>query len=121
MGEPMKVLFYCGHDGCGMTGTLKIEEDLWASRKLTLHCPGCDHVLTQEADHFEDLNDTLQRERATLCAKTGPLSDAEVVRIRAIHRALGHRAPEDFSPEQESLVMKIASNVMAKIRNEEKN
>lgn len=91
----------------------------WLAGTVARDCPDCGVSLSQEDGHFEDLNKTLQHERYQLAHKPGPLTEEEHERLREIHRALGHKEPSGFEPEQESLAMKITSEVMARIRNEE--
>lgn len=117
----MKVLFYCGIGDCDHSGTMVVTPIDWTSGVLQTICPACGQILRQSELHFEDLDIALQRERADICKRKGPLTRAERKRLRAIHEALGHHEAGEFTPEQESLVMKIASNVMQRIRNEEKN
>jgi hypothetical protein len=115
----MKVMFYCGLGTCEAHGTLEVDDIIWEAGNASTTCPECTSVLLQETDHFEDLNIQLQKERYALAFKKGSLTDAERQRLREIHRALGHHKPESFPPEAVSLTMKIASQIMAKIRNEE--
>lgn len=115
----MKVMFYCGLGTCEAHGTLDVNDVLWEAGETAFTCPDCFSLLSQENDHFENLNVQLQKERYALAFKPGPLSDEERARLREIHVALGHHKPESFTPERESMTMKIASEVMAKIRNEE--
>lgn len=117
----MKVLYYCGIKGCEKSGTLQVDEADWKSALVRTRCPECGEELRQSELHFEDFNTALQRERVAICLRPGQLTRAERKRLREIHDQLGHRKPSEFDDEQASLVMRIASNVMARVRNEEKN
>ncbi len=118
----MKVLFYCGIADCEKSGTLTVEASAWESQLLEVACPDCGSVLRQSEMHFEDFDNLpLHKERAAIFHRAGPLTVAERLRLREIHALLGHRAPDEFTAEQESLIMRIASDAMQRIRNEEKN
>lgn len=117
----MKVLFYCGLRGCEKSGTLVVEPAAWQAGVVEMQCPSCGALLRQSDLHFEDFNLKLHRERADICKRMGPLTAAERRRLKEIHEQLGHSTPEEFSEEQESLVMKIASETWQRVRNEEKN
>jgi hypothetical protein len=117
----MKVLYYCGIGGCERSGTLTVAPGDWEREVLETICPECGQVLRQSERHFENFNSKLHEERAAICRRAGPLTRAERERLRKIHELLGHSAPEEFTEEQASLVMKIASDAMQRLRNEEKN
>jgi hypothetical protein len=117
----MKVLYYCGIGGCEKSGTLQVELANWETRNVETQCPACGETLRQAEMHFENFDLPLHRERAAICKATGPLTGAQRARLRRIHELLGHGNPEEFTDEQESLVMKIASETWARVRNEEKN
>ncbi len=117
----MKVLFYCGIAGCEKSGTLMVELHDWEKQNLETTCPDCGSVLRQSELHFEDFALPLHKERVAMCHRPGPLTKAERKRLRRIHELLGHQPPETFTEEQDSLVMKVASDVMQRVRNEEKN
>jgi ssDNA-binding Zn-finger/Zn-ribbon topoisomerase 1 len=117
----MKVLYYCGIDDCEQSGTLTVESSAWEKRELATACPECGKMLHQKNGHFENFNEELHKERAVIFHRAGPLSDADRARLRKIHELLGHGSPEGFSAEQESLVMRIASEAMQRLRNEGKN
>jgi hypothetical protein len=117
----VRTLFFCGVGDCERHGSMDVADDVWDTAGAVTSCPVCGATLRQSEGHFELLDMALQRERAALAAKPGPLTLEEVDRLREIHQLLGHRNPEEFSPESESLVLKIGSAVLAKIRNEDKN
>jgi hypothetical protein len=117
----MKLLYVCGIAGCEKSGTLIVDLKDWEKKIIKMSCPDCGALLIQSDLHFEDFNARLHRERAAICYRPGPLTDEERKRLREIHELLGHLPAEDFTPEQESLVMKIASTAMQRLRNEEKN
>lgn len=117
----MKVLFYCGLGGCEKSGTLQVDIADWGRKAVEFQCPSCGEILRQSDLHFENFDLPLHRERAAICQNHGPLTSAQRERLRKIHELLGHGNPADFTEEQESLVMKIASDAWARIRNEEKN
>lgn len=117
----MKVLYYCGIAGCEKSGTLTVEPIEWEKKAIQTDCPVCGEVLRQSELHFENFNSELHRERAAICYRTGPLTPAERSRLRTIHELLGHGRPEELTEDQDSLVMKIASDAMLRLRNEEKN
>jgi hypothetical protein len=117
----MKVLYYCGLAGCEKSGTLNVSPTQWQKRLVEAPCPACGALLRQRDLHFEDYNVSLHMERAAICHRPGPMTDADKARLREIHELLGHGPAEEFTPEQESLVMKIASEVWQRVRNEEKN
>jgi hypothetical protein len=117
----VKVLFYCGLAPCENTGTIDVASDAYRAGTLTFTCPACGRIL-KSREHFELLDDlALQRERQEIAAKPGPMTDEDRDRIREIHRLLGHEPVREFSKERDSLVMKVASTVMQRLRNEEKN
>ena len=117
----MKVLYYCGIRGCEKSGTMMVELADWEKRDVQTQCPTCGEILRQSDLHFENFDLPLHRERAAICQITGPLTGAQRARLRKIHELLGHGDPDAFDEEQESLVMKIASEAWARVRNEEKN
>jgi hypothetical protein len=117
----MKVLFYCGIGGCEKNGTLQVDITDWARKAVETICPACGETLRQVDLHFENFDMPLHRERADICQHHGPLTSAQRERLRKIHELLGHGDPTEFTEEQESLVMKVASEAWARIRNEEKN
>ncbi len=117
----MKLLYYCGIGGCEKSGTIQVAEGDWEARLVKTTCPECGVELLQDEMHFEDFTVALHKERAAICYRPGALTSAERARLRKIHELLGHGDPEDFTEEQESLVMKIASDAMQRLRNEEKN
>jgi hypothetical protein len=113
----VKVLLYCGLEGCEHRETTEVDPVEWLDEVVAQDCPDCGKNLSQKEGHFEDLNAKLQRERYDLAHKPGPLTEEETERLREIHRTLGHKGPGEFDAERESLIMKITSEVMARIRN----
>lgn len=114
-------MFCCGIEDCGGTGSLEVLDTDWRAQHVAHCCPQCGQQLLQTEDHFEVLNMELQRERVALAMKPGPLTKAERYRLREIHEELQHQPADEYPPEKESLIMRIASSVMAKVRNERKH
>jgi hypothetical protein len=117
----MKVLWYCGIGECEKSGTMLVSIVDWASKDVQTICPSCGQVLRQCELHFENFDIPLHRERADICRKHGPLTNDQRERLRQIHELLGHGDPRTFTEEEENLMMQIASDAWARIRNERKN
>lgn len=116
----MDVLFYCGTGSCDHNGTMVVSKREWENEEVQRLCPKCGTSLHQKELHFENLDVLLQLERVAICERVGPLTPTDRRRLQAIHKALGHKDPNTLTRAQENLVMKIASNVMQRVRDGER-